>query len=723
MNQKGTLAELSRDYGVTPQSVQYYLKQYKLEPPLSTVQSAVCETHKLKVEEKAKVAAAAAAAAEQPSSSKDAAGGAKSTPERRVDAHRAVRKLAAQGLSMRRMQKKVQTDFDLPKFSIGSVHRAATGAPTPERPGGQFMLPKQLQEDVAFIVRAFREWNLPVFRQDVLLFFSVAIEGTGLTMPRDESGFYSRFLANNGLSAKNLRPLDVTREKWYTEENLEKNFANLEARLLKYNYVTKNPDFDPSDPYSQSVFWIPEGMNMVFEFDVSCFKASDADVAAKTAGEKMIGSADLEEDDGTSIVEHSSSDRLSMVGGSFVSGTPLRPGGCFASGDTLDPSWTVDAEGREITIPVLNPATGKLYSCTWDCNKKGSYRADTITRYMGGVLEQMPTKPTAEKPALAYIDGVYTHIHALVVRWCIAHHVEIVLKTPYLSFKLQGQDVVGGQFRIIKPRWRINLQVHLRRKRVRSLTDKDAESVSLGFGDMVSCLRTPWMEAFSMERNQKTWSIIGVRPFTRRPLWELREAKAKKSKRKARAADGIKASENLRSSLGALLGGQSADGGGAAAGSEGARKKKKKGGGRINASHVYNKYGGVATSAEYIAALDAKDTAETSAAEEKAKRKAIAAGKANEAAQSAKSLAEECWVQYELANFKFAGLRARGVLKVASITAVLKHKLQWKPAENETFPTKKSELETTLAAELGKADVIAPFRAALAARAGPTVTV
>ena len=54
---------------------------------------------------------------------------------------------------------------------------------------------------------------------------------------------------------------------------------------------------------------------------------------------------------------------------------------------------------------------------------------------------------------------------------------------------------------------------------------------------------------------------------------------------------------------------------------------------------------------------------------------------------------------------------------------MLKHKLQWKPAENETFPTKKGDLEATLAAELGKAGVIAPFRAVLAARAGPTVTV
>ena len=111
------------------------------------------------------------------------------------------------------------------------------------------------------------------------------------------------------------------------------------------------------------------------------------------------------------------------------------------------------------------------------------------------------------------------------------------------------------------------------------------------------------------------------------------------------------------------------------------------------------------------------------AEEEKSKRKAAAEKKANEAESVAKALAETCWVQYELADFKFAGLAVRGVLKCASITAVLKHKLQWKPTDNKPFPAKKADLEAALEAQLGKADVVAPFRAALAARVGPQGTV
>ena len=143
MNEKGNLAELSRDYGVSSQSVQYYMKLYKKVPPERSVQSAVCETHRLWLEEKAK--GAAEAAAEKPSSSKDAAEGLKPTPERRVDAFRKVRTRACASRGWRRSR---WSATRRPGISLGSTRLLAalfgnSGRRMPRRRRGRLALRRE----------------------------------------------------------------------------------------------------------------------------------------------------------------------------------------------------------------------------------------------------------------------------------------------------------------------------------------------------------------------------------------------------------------------------------------------------------------------------------------------------------------------------------------------------------------------------------------------------
>ena len=50
-----------------------------------------------------------------------------------------------------------------------------------------------------------------------------------------------------------LRPLDQTRDKWYTEENLELYFVVAKYLPVDAGVAIINPNFDSNIPYSQEI--------------------------------------------------------------------------------------------------------------------------------------------------------------------------------------------------------------------------------------------------------------------------------------------------------------------------------------------------------------------------------------------------------------------------------------------------------------------------------------
>jgi hypothetical protein len=607
-------------------------------------------------------------------------------------------------MSQREMQGAAKKQFSLASFSLGSVNSAARGSPTPERQGRQGLVPADVQKGLAFCVRSLRKANLPVFRADVLLWLEGALDGTGLAMPVNLDAWYVTFLERYNLKARNLRPLDVKREQWYTEANLEAHYNNMQAILLKYKYAVKNVDYDPAVPYSQPIILTSDGLDHLMEFDESSFKVSEADTAKKTGTEKIIGDDDNNIDNGESIVEHSSSDRCSAVGGSTARGVPLRPGFCFNSGETFDPNWFTDDSGKPITIPTIDDTTGELFEAIYDCNKKGSYKVVSLINYLDSVQRQLP-KATAEKPVIAFLDGVYTHIHLDVLLWMQKHHYVLMLKVPYLSFVLQGCDVKGGPFRRIKPEWRVKLQQRLRAKRLGSLQTNAASAVSLGFEDIIPCLREAWMKAFTQEKLAKTWATIGIYPFTCRALWDFRKKYAvqlaAKMTGKKRAAATVVASANLINVMKQMT----------SASEEGAKKKKKKGG-RMNAGAVWSQFNGEATHTNCVAQQEAKAAVDKVAADKTAAGAAATAAAKKVKEETAKALAETVWPLYITAHFKYdtlaVGLGQQGhVLAKEKVVAVLVHKLGKKWVRREKKPSNVGEWRALLKAELEKPGVVA----------------
>jgi hypothetical protein len=403
---------------------------------------------------------------------------------------------------------------------------------------------------------------------------------------------------------------------------------------------------------------------VVFEFDESGFSCSNAE-ASKCQEEKTITT---EGDDGVGFVEKSTSARISGCGGMTVSGEPLRPCFIFNSGESLDPSWLTDANGATITTDGVD-ANGATIEATFSCNQKGSFKSVNVTQFLMSQIGVLP-KATAEKPWIAFIDGVYTHIQADFIRFCRANHIVVLLKTPYLSFALQGADLVCGQFRGIKSAYRKNLSRTLDIKVIPHMRPKaggaTVEAQHLGHADFVDAVREPWRAAFNdRAKNINIWGHMGIYPFTKEPLFLKMDAEAAasaKTKKLSRKGTKEAASAALTTAVTGMFGRSTS-----------AEKKKST---RINAGGVWKKHNGVATCASYMAELEEVDGKKAAAEAEGEKLRLEKEEKRAEATEARKKLCDEQWARMAEADYDhmaFPGARPK-LLGLDSMRAILEHK-------------------------------------------------
>ena len=657
-------------FDVTKQAAAYWVKHYRKKSP-SVAEIAIADNA---LNERRTTAPPAAALF--PTNA--------TTPERKTLAWRAAREKMRGGSTSRRVAADVQRDFEV-QFSHTQAQRAGKAdSVTPEKGGRKLMVPKEVERDLADIVRGVREFDLPIFKEEIIIFVEAALQEAGLQVPQDlKRQWYPGWLSRNDLNAKNIRPLDIKRKEWYTEENLKKHYDNVKTVLLRYvGYAAVNPAFDPALPYSPPIIITQKGREMIFEFDESRFKTSAADDASKDQTERMPCSVD---DDGTSVVEHSSAAALSAVGGSTAgefdlftvsfcanpannltrspyylhanpaAGVPLRPGFCFNGAEnSWDPSWEVDADGHAVTVPVIDTRTNKPFEAVFGANLKGSYTAEEIIRYMAALLPQLPPA-TAAQPLIAFLDGVFTHIHPTVLRWARAHNMVILLKTPYLSWLLQGCDVKGGAFRIIKPKFRMAINKRLRTKALAAMRGESSVGASLSHGDLIPCIAPSWNIGFDRVRCVKMWETMGIVPFTRKAYWDLvaenKKAAAASAAKETRAARVKQARSSLATTVIHALAGTEAQRAAVIA----AKKTHPRANRRMTAAVCFSLPGthGEATHGSMLAhwaAVDAKKVAEVAVAEKKKKNKkdeAAAVIAANTAAVPA------IWAEYKKVGFRY----------------------------------------------------------------------
>ena len=248
----------------------------------------------------------------------------------------------------------------------------------------------------------------------------------------------------------------------------------------------------------------------------------------------------------------------------------------------------------------------------------------------------------------------------------------MLLKTPYLSFALQGADLVSGQFRFIKPKYRKNLGRALDSKiiphmKVGSGGGATVEAQHLGHADFVNAVREPWMAAFNdRARNVKIWGDMGVFPFTKKPLYLKMDEEAAanaKTKKLSQKETKARASEELSKAVTGMFGGAAA-------------AEKKKSGTRVFAGQVWKKYQGLATADKYMEAADEAD-AKKKAAEAGVEKVAQEKKEKNERASEARlKLCNDQWQRMAAAGFDkgaFPSARPK-LLGLETMRAVLEHK-------------------------------------------------
>jgi hypothetical protein len=166
-----------------------------------------------------------------------------------------------------------------------------------------------------------------------------------------------------------LIPLEQTRDKWYTKENLELYFAVARDLLVDAGVAIINPNFDPTIPYSQPRVQ-PERIFSYGEtkMGLDCTKAG--------RGNTDLNIRDTNKDDGTTFVTKSSK-YGSVVCGRLGDGRSLPSFVCFASDDSFKPFWTPHYVSDEVLDNNGDPLEWRYIS-----NVKGSMTEEFCSIYI-----------------------------------------------------------------------------------------------------------------------------------------------------------------------------------------------------------------------------------------------------------------------------------------------------------------------------------------------------
>ena len=309
--------------------------------------------------------------------------------------------------------------------------------PSPQKPGGVFVS-SAIEERIVRLIKGYRGRKLPVFADDVMGWCTELIHGTVYekNFPPDgkaTEGWYRKFLERTEMLTGTERPLEITRAEWLTVDNLQRYFEVAEGVLLQAGVAARNPDYDPDVPYSEPVLiTLPERIVSFDEYRVEL----DSTDTSKAKSDRMVRAGI--EDRGECLVTKSSG-TASLVAGRTGTAKALPPFVVFSSGKSMHPDWcpayesdVLDAEGRHIPW-------------RYDHNEKGSVNEAKAADYIRNIIHPAvgSPKPRDVDPGnqgVVFCDGVGTHLGITVLETAIELGLEIVLRVPHLSFRLQGED-------------------------------------------------------------------------------------------------------------------------------------------------------------------------------------------------------------------------------------------------------------------------------------------
>ena len=280
-----------------------------------------------------------------------------------------------------------------------------------------------------------------MFPEDIRKWCTEEIQGTDIVnnFPEGKAtqGWYKGFLRRQGFLTGSVRPLEMTRAEWFTEDNL-RTYYDVAAGVLTIAGVAEpNTSFNPNLPYSeQLIITHPE---RIVSFDESKLEVDGTRGGkGKTDRITRVGI----EDDGECTVPKS--DKVATATcGRIGDGKALPAFIVFNSGEEFDVAWAPHYESD-----IIDPRTGNKIAWRYSSNHKGSMTEDLCCDYMEKVLYPAVGCPPHrdDKPGeqgVIICDGVGTHTGMQALRKAIELGCEVILRVPHLSFVLQGEDTVN----------------------------------------------------------------------------------------------------------------------------------------------------------------------------------------------------------------------------------------------------------------------------------------
>jgi hypothetical protein len=421
---------------------------------------------------------------------------------------------------------------------------AKHGQPGDRSHGRPTRIPLHLEAELAWVVDHTRSKNGPIYKEVIMAQMTKSLTALGDSNPYPSSThpkgvpphWYNRFLKRHGLESFNEIPLDVNRAAYLKSDWMFQAYRNVWTRALDVGMADRHPDYVSHEltPNIPPIIWRAGELHRGWEFDEAGFDTGIKTAETpKTNGEKCVrrkGSKNAEVmRDGVSGGHVSGILMINFAAENMMHGFVADCG----EGAALGKHGLVDDDGKPFTIPIPDGHGGMTErEVFFDCNDKGSFDAAMLLRFLKAMLQTYTRQGrilTAEAPALLVIDGCQTHLCKEIINWCIANHINIVLKLPYGSSLMQSMDAKGGHFSVIKPAYRKKVRLrclqlmiaHANATVLQRLAGVGSGAGKLSLKEFVPALKAAWLKACTPERHKIALRTTGLVPFTMAPAFEL----------------------------------------------------------------------------------------------------------------------------------------------------------------------------------------------------------
>lgn len=407
--------------------------------------------------------------------------------------------------------------------SPSTARRAAQspGQP-PSRCGAKLIIPAAVEHKLESLCLVLRELNMPVFRFMILNYVNQLIKGTpmaeALKHREVRRNWYYNWLGRcKRLTTANIRPLEMTRAKWATPENVKKHYEMLSDKLIELGFAVRNPGYDPEKPYDEELKIIKP--DRIASMDETRLTNDMREKNKSKNCKSIVGKVD----DSREFLANKGGGDGTGIGGSTADGIDL-PGFFIFSKDIIHVGEQNDDISEDVR-PVcrrMDPANpGHPLPCRFWANTNGGVTGDLGVRYIRGCVEPSMPGLSPENPGLLIMDGHGSHFTLELLSYCRSIGLHIILRPPHTTHILQGEDV--QHFAVFKSDYH--------QAKVTTLGTKVISGkYKLTAADLLGCARKAWEKAFNMENTLRAWAKIGVSPFNRKVYWDLVAAKEKRDR-------------------------------------------------------------------------------------------------------------------------------------------------------------------------------------------------